>query len=95
MAFSGTYHDKSVAAAATGPYAESVGPVHFYTWQTIPDCCGQSCVVKVTSSTGSHTIFAYSNGEFVGPGRGSAPCVAPSTGTSTGSFVPPFGTFLS
>ena len=88
LAFSGTYQVKSVVTATTGSYAESVGAVHFYTWQAVPDCSGQSCVVKVTSSTGSHTIFTYGNGEFLGTGRGSATCVDPSTGTPTGSFVP-------
>jgi hypothetical protein len=85
LAFSGTYQVKSVVTATTGSYAESVGGVHFYTWQAIPDCSGQSCVVKVTSSTGSKTIFTYSDGEFIGTGYGSATCVDPSTGASAGT----------
>lgn len=74
LAFSGTYRVKSVVMAATGAYAVSVGAVHFYTWQAAPACSGQSCIVRVASSTGSHAIFAYSNGEFRGIGRGSATC---------------------
>jgi hypothetical protein len=87
LAFCGIYQVKSVVTATTGSYAESVGAVHFYTWQAVPDCSGQSCVVKVTSSTGSRTIVTYSNGEFLGTGRGSALCVDPRTGTPIGSFV--------
>lgn len=88
LAFSGTYRVKSVVTATTGSYAESVGAVYFYTWRAIPDCSGRSCVVKVSSSTGSNTVFTYSNGEFIGVGRGSATCIDPSTGTPTGAFDP-------
>ena len=63
LAFSGSYMVKSVVTATTGTYGESVGAVHFYTWQAVPDCSSQSCVVKVTSSTGSHTTFVYSDGK--------------------------------
>jgi hypothetical protein len=85
LAFSGSYIVKSVVTATTGTYSESVGAVHFYTWQAVPDCSSQSCVVKVTSSTGSHTTFAYSNGKFLGTGSGSATCYDPGTGSPTGS----------
>ena len=71
--------------ASPGDYGESVGAVNLFTWQAIPDCDGQSCVVKVTSSTGSHTLFTYSNGKFLGSGHGSATCIDPSTGAPTGS----------
>ncbi|HEX6454616.1 MAG TPA: hypothetical protein VF060_34785 [Trebonia sp.] len=85
LAFSGTYQVKSVVTATTGTYGESVGAVHFYTWQAVPDCDGQSCAVKVTSSTGSQTVFTYSNGKFLGSGHGSAMCFDVNTGTPTGS----------
>ncbi len=74
LGFSGSYLVKSVITATTGAYGESVGEVHYYAWQAVPDCTSQSCVVKVTSSTGSHTTFAYSNGKFLGTGSGSATC---------------------
>lgn len=85
LAFSGTYQVKSVVTATTGTYGESVGTVHFYTWHAIPDCDGQSCVVKVTSSTGSQTVFTYSNGNFLGVGHGLAMCFDVNTGAQTGS----------
>lgn len=85
LAFSGTYQVKSVVTAATGTYSESIGAVHLYTWRAIPDCDGQSCVVKVTSSSGSRTLFTYDNGKFLGSGHGSATCVDPDTGASVGS----------
>lgn len=88
LAFSGTYRVKSVVTATAGSYAESVGAVHLFTWQAIPDCSGQSCVVKITSSSGSHTILTFSNGEFLGTGSGSATCVDPVTGTPTGISDP-------
>jgi hypothetical protein len=88
LAFSGTYKVKSVITATTGNYAASVGAVHYYTWQAVPECSGQSCVVSDASSTGSHTTFAYSDGAFHGVGHGSASCRNPSTGQPTGAFAP-------
>ena len=85
LAFSGAYQVKSVVTATTGTYDESIGAVHFYTWQAIPDCDGQSCVVKVTSSTGSQTTFTYSNGKFLGSGHGLATCFDVNTGAPTDS----------
>jgi hypothetical protein len=85
LSFSGSYMVKSVVTATTGSYGESVGAVHYYTWQAVPDCSSQSCVVKVTSSSGSRTTFAYRNGKFAGIGSGTATCYDPSTGSPTGT----------
>jgi hypothetical protein len=85
LAFSGTYQVRSVVTGATGSYGESVGSVHIYTWQAVPDCGSRSCVVRVTSSTGSHTVFTYSNGEFHGVGSGSATCYNLATGDPIGN----------
>jgi hypothetical protein len=74
LAFNGVYQVKSVVTATTGDYGESVGLVHVYTWQAAPDCGSRSCVIKVASSTGSHTVFTFSSGEFHGVGSGSATC---------------------
>jgi hypothetical protein len=74
LAFNGVYQVKSAVKATTGSYDESVGSVHLYTWQAVPDCGSQSCVVKVASSTGSHTVFTFSSGEFHGVGSGLATC---------------------
>jgi hypothetical protein len=85
LAFSGVYKVKSVTTATTGSYGETVGSVDYYTWQAVPVCGSQSCVVNVTSSTGSHTTFAYSQNKFVGTGSGTATCYNTSTGTPIGT----------
>jgi hypothetical protein len=85
LAFDGTYQVRSAVTGVTGNYAETVGMVHYYTWHAVPDCTSRSCVVRVTSSTGSRTVFTYSNGEFHGVGHGSAACYDLSTGELTGA----------
>jgi hypothetical protein len=88
LAFSGAYQVRSVVTGTTGNYTASVGAVHFYSWLAFPDCSSRLCVVRVISSTGSHTIFSYSNGEFHGVGSGSATCLDPRTGTPSGTYAP-------
>jgi hypothetical protein len=84
QAFDGTYQVRSVVTGTTGDYSESIGAVHSYTWQAIPECGSLTCVVKVTSSSGSHTVFTYSDGEYHGSGSGSAVCYDPGTGKPAG-----------
>jgi hypothetical protein len=88
LAFSGTYQVKTVVTATSGDYGESIGSVEYFTWQAVPDCSGQSCVIRVTSSSGSHTTFTYHDGAFDGIGHGSADCVNGLTGEPTGQNDP-------